>query len=1198
MNFFYRNTQFEAEAEEIRLYTHHNIDSVFGTLQGLSTSTTSMIKQKSAEGDWPPGFIRIPDVQYNIGLARNHSKALVLAYMPKVLEGDYEKWANYSIAHKDWVAESQPDGPVDTEPIIHPYIWEYTDDDWKDIDNDDASQEHPGKQRHLLNAPTLRGFAHKQLPTELVRPHDCTGNQSRRRRNLANKHGSRLLEEPLFEPTKEDLGPPAISQASPENKYQTPVWQLYPIPIINNESSAVQVINYNLADRDVFSKAVEYMEISRAPVILDVCDQSAWFLIKEHRDVVQTVVAFPVFADFSATASIVGFFTAIIPWKEFFINSLGYSTHDMLIVMKNTCGESFSVSLTSERGAEIIGEYDDHDPAYDDIGIQFPFAQKYNRDAYVDFKDEICLYDMTIYPTKQFEDSSMSNRPLLVSWAIILVFVFTSFAFMVFDCLVTKRQKNLLNTAMKQNALVNSLFPKNIQQKLMAEADATIDADTKNRNGRGMSRKNLTTFLNDDQRSNSQKSDHLNSKPIADLFPDTTIMFADIAGFTSWSSAREPEAVFTLLETIYQAFDEIAKRRRVFKVEVVGDCYVAVCGLPDPRKDHYAVMCRFAQDCMAAMHVHTKELEVHLGPDTGDLSLRVGLHSGPVVAGVLRGDKSRFQLFGDTMNTASRMESTGVENRIQLSQATADLLILDGKEHWITKRLDKVRAKGKGELTTYFLHSVKKKTSSTASASTSKIDEVLMVRPGNHLKGLKTVEKRNRVADWVVEMLGKLLKEMKAKRKLTGKRPDSVATIRELEDESIGAATSEFADTSVIDEVAEYLRLPSFYKGSSRETNHVSLDKEVIDELQHYVYRIASLYKNNPFHNFEHASHVSMSCIKLLNRIASYDEENLDESNHHTYGICSDPLTSFAIVFSALIHDVDHTGVPNAQLVKEHAEVANTYKNKSVAEQNSIDIGWGLLMEPTYFNLRRHIYTTVSEYKCFRQIVVNCIMATDICDRDLIKARNKRWDLAFSPEPDLKSDSDHVRQTGYQATVVIEHLIQLSDVSHTMQHWHMYRRWNERLFEEGYKAYIEGRAEKDPAENWYKGELGFYDFYIIPLAKKIKQCAVFGVSSDEYLSYAMANRAEWEERGHEVVNDMVKKVRSIYHGESSGQTTDWERPPSPSLGSALSSNPNLMDLDTDDNIDDSSVENVSEIVFSGGYGNEGDEALSEASFQV
>jgi class 3 adenylate cyclase len=110
--------------------------------------------------------------------------------------------------------------------------------------------------------------------------------------------------------------------------------------------------------------------------------------------------------------------------------------------------------------------------------------------------------------------------------------------------------------------------------------------------------------------------------------------------------------VFVLLETIYREFDRIAKRRRVFKVEVVGDCYVAVCGLPDPRPNHAVTMAKFARECLETMKIKARELEVELGPDTTELALRVGLHSGPVVAGVLRGEKSRFQLFGDTMNTA------------------------------------------------------------------------------------------------------------------------------------------------------------------------------------------------------------------------------------------------------------------------------------------------------------------------------------------------------------------------------------------------------------------------------------------------------------------------------------------------------------------------------------------------------------------
>ena len=113
-----------------------------------------------------------------------------------------------------------------------------------------------------------------------------------------------------------------------------------------------------------------------------------------------------------------------------------------------------------------------------------------------------------------------------------------------------------------------------------------------------------------------------NGNVIASFFPETTIMFADIAGFTAWSSTREPEQVFRLLETVYGAIDEIALRRGIFKVETVGDCYVAVCGCPEARDDHAIAMTRFARDCQLRMHSLSRQLEMALGPDTGDLTFR------------------------------------------------------------------------------------------------------------------------------------------------------------------------------------------------------------------------------------------------------------------------------------------------------------------------------------------------------------------------------------------------------------------------------------------------------------------------------------------------------------------------------------------------------------------------------------------------
>ena len=208
-----------------------------------------------------------------------------------------------------------------------------------------------------------------------------------------------------------------------------------------------------------------------------------------------------------------------------------------------------------------------------------------------------------------------------------------------------------------------------------------------------------------------------------------------------------------------------------------------------------------------------------------------------------------------------------------------------------------------------------------------------------------------------------------------------------------------------------------------------------------------------------------MSVTKLLSRIVApgaviSSEESEYEKFHllhdHTYGITSDPLTQFAVVFSALIHDVDHSGLPNAQLVKEKVPVALKYENKSVAEQYSVDLAWDLLMSSQYAKLRATICSNEAEMKRFRQLVVNGVMATDIVDKELKNLRKNRWDKALKMTTEESAEDSCNRK----AAIVIEHIIQASDVAHTMQHWHIYRKWNERFFLECYKAYVMVRLRK------------------------------------------------------------------------------------------------------------------------------------------
>jgi 3'5'-cyclic nucleotide phosphodiesterase len=173
---------------------------------------------------------------------------------------------------------------------------------------------------------------------------------------------------------------------------------------------------------------------------------------------------------------------------------------------------------------------------------------------------------------------------------------------------------------------------------------------------------------------------------------------------------------------------------------------------------------------------------------------------------------------------------------------------------------------------------------------------------------------------------------------------------------------------------------------------------------------------------------------------------------------------------------------------------------------------------------------------------VNTVVATDIFDQDLTLSRQRRWQQAFVEESSRNKQACP-QMTNLKAAVVIEHLIQASDIAHTMQHWHVYQKWNQRLFDEMMTAYRTGRAEQDPSEGWHEAELGFFDSYVIPLAQKLKNCGVFGVSGDECLTYALQNRSEWSVKGHRIVQQYLADFerKQPLGKNSTGRTTMLRR---------------------------------------------------------
>lgn len=571
------------------------------------------------------------------------------------------------------------------------------------------------------------------------------------------------------------------------------------------------------------------------------------------------------------------------------------------------------------------------------------------------------------------------------------------------------------------------------------------------------------------------------------------------------------------------------------------------------------------------------------------------------------------------------MESTSIKNMIQVTSETATLLTESGKGHTLIAREGLIKAKGKGLMQTYWLRPNAKMGSQTRIQSGYSPEARATLEEAEHIHsraqhdeareqlGLPSFSHHHHAASNKMALTlasdaarAPMYRAVAESWKDTGRKDALTTPARQQEGlrrlikwntavlESIltkvviqrgeqrrksffkpnkkGVANDASAIFS--EQIAESVDIPRFNRAAMSSTwlmptkDKVALiPSKAREELRAYVARIASMYQDVNFHNFEHASHVTMSAQKLINKVvlrdaAEYasssrqkDEEEKksgdnkgksDKANlfFSTYGISADPLAQFAVVFAALVHDVDHTGVPNIQLIKEKPDLADKYKNISVAENNSIKCAWSQLMQPEFTNLRKCVFETNDDESRFRQLLINVVIATDIADRERRAGERVRWEKAFAGDSDWadewKSLSEMELSTvdiSLKATVVLEQIVLASDVAHTMQHWLTYVKWNERLYKEMWAAYSTGRAENDPTENWYKGEIGFFDGYIIPLATKLKDCGVFGTAGDEYLGNALRNKAEWIEKGELIVAEFEAKIKRKSISERSSEST-------------------------------------------------------------
>lgn len=179
---------------------------------------------------------------------------------------------------------------------------------------------------------------------------------------------------------------------------------------------------------------------------------------------------------------------------------------------------------------------------------------------------------------------------------------------------------------------------------------------------------------------------------IAESFSEVSVLFADIVGFTKLSASISPIELVHMLNEIFSKFDDLAEKHGLEKIKTIGDSYLVVAGLPMPREDHAEAIAEMALDMQSAINQYRTE-------HNKDLSIRVGIHSGSVVAGIIGTKKFIYDLWGDTVNTASRMESHGIPNRIQISEATYERLA----DKYLAEPRGLIDVKGKGGMLTYLL---------------------------------------------------------------------------------------------------------------------------------------------------------------------------------------------------------------------------------------------------------------------------------------------------------------------------------------------------------------------------------------------------------------------------------------------------------------------------------------------------------------
>lgn len=711
---------FESHAQKVIESFHDAVEQRLGAIGMLSDSITSYAHDVNAQ--FP--FVTVSDFAVRGANLRIRAGSLIVHWAPIVTDDNRDEWEEYALENRFQINEAYDQD----------FVLRGEQDEFFGLDDMMEDEQEGSRRERSLQ----EGEGHERtLPEEAGDP----AQQEQRRRAI--EFDILGAPEPVVENNVVQDGTGYHKRIYKVGNHTAeldgtgpylPLWQRSPV----TKSRQIN-LNLNFATTPVFkgvlpqimndpkaiiNKFVLPLKFGQKQITANLKIGQWRHDLEDYKEDPISFMAYPVFDSFTKGKKLVGVLVSNLYWRLYFTGILGgEKAQGIIAVLENSYNQTFAYRIDGPEVA-FLGPGDPHDVKYNDMEVWEDVTSEVSRRAgpgsraytTVPLSETYGRYTLHVYPSQTTEDQYKSNKPAIYTSVVALTCVLSAIIFLLFDRWVERRQKVVLDRAAQSGVLVANLFPEKVQDRLYDEVKPVDKISV----GNGASSlwipggSSSAMRIDDDDDSEAEaKSDQ-----IADAYDSVTLMFADLAGFTKWSSTRTPSDVFNLLESLYSAFDAIALKRKVFKVETIGDCYFAVCGLPEPNEDHAVVMAKFSRDCMAKMNDIVVKMSASLGNDTCELRFRVGLHSGSVTAGILRGQRARYQLFGDTVNTASRMESNGSPGRIHVSEATAKELRAKGKHSWLVPREDKIVAKGKGEMQTYWVSiRANTKTASTNGAS-------------------------------------------------------------------------------------------------------------------------------------------------------------------------------------------------------------------------------------------------------------------------------------------------------------------------------------------------------------------------------------------------------------------------------------------------------------------------------------------------